>query len=545
MIMAQLFQKRSIENPAVPINADTILSSWNAGFRSRSGIDVTPARALEFGPIWQGVTLLGGDIGKTPCITYEQQGRARRRAREHPVFTICRKNVGGQTANLFFSAMVSHAALFGNAYAFIRRGGPGFRPTRLEFVHSDYIRPRYEAGVKFYTYRPPDNKSEERRIPANNIFHLPGTVLDQLGGLSLVRYARDVIGTHLAASGYSDDFFSNNGVPHGFFEHPDRISEGAQRRFINSIMNRHGGPGNQFKPGVLEEGMKWVATGISPKDALLVDLMNVGPRQAANFLNLPPHKVGDDSRTAYNSLEAEQQSYLESSLGVWFSKLEFEANDKLFRTDEKDSFYCEFLVDARLRSDTKTRFETYALAIQYGVMSPNEARERENLNPYDGGDEIKVYFSDGSQSDEPDDQQGEAEEEPAPSSDDREYKVRIANRDLLFDRLQSMNKRLVNSARTAAKKPERFGEFVNNLRANHGTVMQDALRPVCQLTGAMFGRDSEKMLGEIVDATIDEAASRFLMASECQEEELADRVTNVIGDLTSRASDLATGIFED
>ena len=30
--------------------------------------------------------------------------------------------------------------------------------------------------------------------------------------------------------------------------------------------------------------------------------------EVANWLGLPPHKLGDDSRTAYNSLEQENRS---------------------------------------------------------------------------------------------------------------------------------------------------------------------------------------------------------------------------------------------
>lgn len=41
-----------------------------------------------------------------------------------------------------------------------------------------------------------------------------------------------------------------------------------------------------------------------------------------------------------------------------------------------------------LRSNPQERFQSYETAIKSGVMSPNEAREREGLSPREGGDEF-------------------------------------------------------------------------------------------------------------------------------------------------------------
>ena len=40
------------------------------------------------------------------------------------------------------------------------------------------------------------------------------------------------------------------------------------------------------------------------------------------------------------------------------------------------------------RTDFKLRIEAYAKAVQGGIMSPNEARRRENLAPKEGGEDI-------------------------------------------------------------------------------------------------------------------------------------------------------------
>lgn len=55
---------------------------------------------------------------------------------------------------------------------------------------------------------------------------------------------------------------------------------------------------------------------------------------------------------------------------------------------ERDSIEFEFNFDALLRADLKSRFESYRVAIASGVMTPNEARQYENLPAKEGGDKL-------------------------------------------------------------------------------------------------------------------------------------------------------------
>ena len=47
-------------------------------------------------------------------------------------------------------------------------------------------------------------------------------------------------------------------------------------------------------------------------------------------------------------------------------------------------------LDGLQRGDFKTRIEASARAVQTGIFTPNEAREKENLPPQDGGDQLFV-----------------------------------------------------------------------------------------------------------------------------------------------------------
>ena len=66
--------------------------------------------------------------------------------------------------------------------------------------------------------------------------------------------------------------------------------------------------------------------------------------------------------------------------------MEQELNCKLFRENEQGSVYVNMNLEGLLRGDITTRVEAYQKLIQNGVMTPNEARSKEGMNPIDGLD---------------------------------------------------------------------------------------------------------------------------------------------------------------
>ncbi len=59
---------------------------------------------------------------------------------------------------------------------------------------------------------------------------------------------------------------------------------------------------------------------------------------------------------------------------------------ELLLESERDLYFFEFVVDGLLRGDTKSRYEAYAIARSWGILSANDIREMENRNHIEGGD---------------------------------------------------------------------------------------------------------------------------------------------------------------
>ena len=83
----------------------------------------------------------------------------------------------------------------------------------------------------------------------------------------------------------------------------------------------------------------------------------------------------------------EFERFLKVDLAPRLSRIEasFRRDPDLFNGD----LFPQFLMDAVLRPDAKTRYESYRLARQGGWLTPNEIREREDLPRVEGGDDIQ------------------------------------------------------------------------------------------------------------------------------------------------------------
>jgi phage portal protein BeeE len=66
--------------------------------------------------------------------------------------------------------------------------------------------------------------------------------------------------------------------------------------------------------------------------------------------------------------------------------------DLLTDDDRAGGVIIRFNMDAALRGDFKTRQEGLKIQRESGVINPNEWREREGMNPREGGDE---YWEEG------------------------------------------------------------------------------------------------------------------------------------------------------
>jgi HK97 family phage portal protein len=136
--------------------------------------------------------------------------------------------------------------------------------------------------------------------------------------------------------------------------------------------------------------MKWEKTGMDNEAAQYIEIRQFQVEEAARMVEVPAILLYSSTSTAtFASSKELVQSFLKFSLDPWLTYWEQEYNSNIVAEVDRGRYYTEFIRQAIERMDALSRAQLYQILIQSRVMNPNEARVRENMNPYDGGDEFE------------------------------------------------------------------------------------------------------------------------------------------------------------
>lgn len=388
--------ERSAENPAVPLSSLADGDTYDAltgGGSTSSGVKVTRDKTLGLSAIWRGVNLIAGDVGRHAFRVYQYDGAGMVPDRAHQAALVMRRPNDMMTPFTFRQTLQAHALLDGNGYSYIQRDEAA-RPIELLPLDPSRTWPVRVGGVLWYVFETDYPVKGRRRtkgmvkIPAADMLHIKGLGFDGLCGYGVVQILRETIGGAIASRDYGTRFFKNDGRPGVVLEVPAGMKEAAVTNLRESWSKMHEGLANAHRTAILRDGVKLVPLGAAnARDAQLLENREFDSREIANVLGVPPHKLGDPSKTAYNSLESENQGYQEDTLDRWFVSWEQEADSKLLTEEEKanESHCCKFDARPISRVALAARGSYYSQAIMNGWLNRDEVRGYENLNPIPGG----------------------------------------------------------------------------------------------------------------------------------------------------------------
>lgn len=492
-------RRASLENPSTPLSAadDWLYDAWGAE-PTAAGLSMSLEKAFTDSAWFRGVSLVATSIAKLPLILYRREGEdSRERFKEDPRYRLLRYRPNREQSafNLWLTA-IGHKLSLGNGYIFVDRAQGTGRALNLIPLLPDVTWPVRVDGELRYSH---DVNGEMVVLQPEDVIHLKGLGYDGLVGYSVFRMAREELGLGVGAREYGSRVFSNAATGKMVLEHPATMDDDAQRRFLKAYQERFAGLTNAHKAIILEQGMTAKPIAFNAKDAQLLELRELHVREIANFVGVPPHKLGDTTRTSHASLEQENQAMLDD-LDPHMVDAEQELWAKILTEDEKDrdDRVVEFLRQALIRVDLKTRTESYAKAVGGPYMTANEARRRESMPDIEGGDVLNqpqgAPAANGSGVG--GDEEGEGEEEGngrqlraesvewlrdtfGASSLGGDDELRDACRILLQDTRRRMTRRLGVHVRKAARDYEAFASYLVDLVARkHDAIYADALRPV-------------------------------------------------------------------
>lgn len=459
-------ERRTFNNPQSTLaDAGQWLIEWAGGGPTAAGVSMNESKALTLSTFWKGVNLISGAVSRLPCVTYARvNGQDRKRADDHPAYYALRWEPNGlMSAPVFWALMTAQRIVRGNAYASIMADRDGIQLVPI----TGTVTPRMRGDQIVY-----DQHTDQGTVTthdASMVLHFRGPG-DHLEGWSCIRYARESLGASAAVNAYGARFFANNARASTVLEHPGRMDAERAKQTLVAFEKAHSGA-NIHKTALLMEGIKAHTVSLSNEDAQFLETRKFDVREVANWLNLQPHKLGDDTRTAFASLEQENQSFLDETLDPLLVGFEAECRRKLLTEDEKrrDSHYMEFMREAIKRANLADQGNFYNLGIQGGWLMRDEIRRKLNMEPLPGGVGSKPMRPQN-MAVEGEDQPADATPEPAQPPADEPQPDDQPARALIDETVRRCVRRVWGQAERAAKTRDRLLSFVTDKLVDDGLL---------------------------------------------------------------------------
>jgi len=551
ILAATTFPVSDLVNPA------KWMTDWPAGrARTDAGSAVTSDSAMTLSGYFAAIRAIAEDVAKVPLITYRRLARGKERAVDHAVYRLLHDRPNLDMSSISFrEALTANALAWGNGYAEIERHKKSGRPVALNPIHPSKVkRVKYEdlfgapppSGVPDDAYEVRDDRNKVKRLRAAEMFHLVGLSPNGRNGYSIVRMASDSIGGALAAQGHSNSFFTNGARPSGVLSHPAQLTDEAQGRLREQFSRNYAGEKNVGRVMVLEEGMNWSQMSVPPEDAQLIETRKFSITEMARWFRVPPHKLAELERATFSNIEHQSIEYVVDALTPWMVRWEQEIAAKLFQPSERDLF-AEHLVEGLLRGDSETRGKYYTNLFNVGALSQNDIRERENLNPVDGGD---TYYVPLNMVRSQDASTGAVPNPKEPPGDDNSATARDSAREqaILWPVYLDVANRVVRKERLAAERAakragvdsDKFSSWAEKFFSGYWeSTIRPALGAACAVYGAVTGAPADDV--DLLSATLRyEARARAEMLAAWSRGD----IDTVIEQWDQRSESLAMALLE-
>lgn len=372
------------------VTPDQLAEALRSGNLSTSGQAVNATSAMGVAAVYASVRILSGLVATLPLQIKRRSGDRREDASDTSIWRVLNRRPNGwQKPAQFKRMMQAHVLLRGNAYALKTRNVRGdvvallpLHPDRVETKQLDDL-----SIIHIYTRKGGGRVA----FGQDEILHLYGLTLDGVRGVTPITYARESIGSAMAMERHGGHVFANGANVSGVLKHAGKLTGAAHSRLEDSMEEFRSGGAREGKTLILEEGMDWQQIALTAEDAQWIEARKFTRGEIFMFFGVFPHTVGDNEGNTQLGSSLEQQTQgmvtftMEDHLTMWEEGV---TTDCIAERDWAE-LYARFNRNALVRGDIKTRWETYGKAAQFGLMSPNEIRALEDMNPRDGGD---IYY---------------------------------------------------------------------------------------------------------------------------------------------------------
>ena len=336
-----------------------------------SGASITEQTSLSLSTVYACTYKISSTMASIGLDLFKKEGRNTEKIKAHPAYRVVVERPNEyQTAFEFWETIIANAVLGGVGYALIDRS-PNGTAQQLIIIPNDQVE-RVERNDRVI-YKIKDNiiVQPEDMLEICNMYRM-----------SPVRLHRENLGLSKSAQDYGAEYFGNGGQMTGVLSSEQPLKSEQMEVIQRSWNHSSTSAGTKLLPF----GFKYSRISIAPEEAQFIETRKFQAEEICRIFSVPPALVQLESQTTYNNVEQQNLQFARHTIAPWAKRIEQEIDKKLLTTFERSSDYFKFNLNDLFRGDMVTRAGYYTQLLQNGVMSINEVREREELNPTNGGD---------------------------------------------------------------------------------------------------------------------------------------------------------------
>ena len=359
-------------------NSQTLEAELGINPIVRSGVNVTEQSALAISTVYACVYKIASTISSLGLEIYVRDGRNVEIANQHPAYNLITSEPNEyQNAYDFWENVMASALMYGCGYAVIERNARGYAERLVPVSYYD-VDVKEVDGERVFVIRDYGAVTQDNMLEISN-----------MNRMSPIRLHRENMGLAKAAQDFGSEYFGQKGQMTGVLASDQPLRKEQMDVIQNSWNQSAMNAGTKLLPF----GFKYQRITITPDEAQFIETRKFQAEEICRIYSVPPSLVQLETQTTFNNVEQQNLQFARHTISPWAKRIEQEIDRKLIQSFERPDIYSKFSMDDLYRGDLAARTNYYQQMLSSGVVSINEVRRKENMNPVEGGDTHTVQIN--------------------------------------------------------------------------------------------------------------------------------------------------------
>lgn len=340
--------------------------------------------AERLSPIAAAHRIYTGAMSVLPYSLYQKNGDARIPQSDQALDYLLKVRANERMSPALCKKIIaSNAFWHGTGYGWIVRDGLG-RITDLIPLDASTCRIRWDGEARHYWYDFTVDELSITLAPSQLVIVFFDSY-DGVHGRGVLDLARETIRADGSAQMYGRKFYQNGARMSGIVEVDADLGKDDRERIKKEFTRYAAGAEDAFKVAVLTRGYKYTPMGLSQKDSQYIESRSFSVEEVSRFTGIPAYML-QTGKEAYDSNEQQGITFVVHTMMAHITAWEQELTLKLLSPRQvKSGFYIKGNPGVLMRGDSAARSQFYEKLVFCGIMTPDDCRALEEMNPLPDG----------------------------------------------------------------------------------------------------------------------------------------------------------------